>query len=145
MKTYIITVAKEFMKGHPNEGQPTGFSFQIWKRWKKHTIRENVDYWKRIIDQVNEGNAKLSVREWTGKPYRSKQNVIKEYFKGQLSYQLIGISEGFGVQIGDKFFYDDVFIKKLAENDGLSINDFKAWFNKVPFRGIIIHFTKLKY
>ena len=39
---------------------------------KLHTIRANYPLWEKRIKDIQEGHAVLSVRQWSGKPYRSK-------------------------------------------------------------------------
>lgn len=78
MKTYVITLSKQFMKSHPQAGQPTMFKEKLLNKQKLHTIRGNYDLWKKRLDEVQEGKALLSIREWEGMPYRSKQvEIIK--------------------------------------------------------------------
>lgn len=157
MKTYVITVSKNFLKGHPKEGQPTRFREKILNGEKIHTLRGNYKYWSNIIDQVNKGKAVLSVREWTGKPYNSKQQEIKQFTK--LGKEKI-FRDKFGLfhmpqnKEGKKVvlnFFHSPF--NIAENDGLSVEDFHNWFEteakKKKDKGdqelIIIHFTNLRY
>ena len=47
-----------------------------WNFPKIHTIRTNYQLWEKRINEVQEGNAVLSIRQWSGKPYRSKQTTI---------------------------------------------------------------------
>lgn len=148
MKTHVLTFAKQFMNGHPKQGEPTNFEQKIIDTFshdkparKIHTIRGNYPYWKERIDQVNAREAVLSLRNWTGKPYRSKQREFLSLAKA--GYQKFKIDAN-GVNIIDgKYYYDD---KELANNDGLSEIDFWKWFEpKMPFEGIIIHFTDFRY
>lgn len=46
MKTYVITLSKKFMKGHPKEGNPTNFINRFISHDKIHTIRANYALWK---------------------------------------------------------------------------------------------------
>ena len=65
----VITLSKQFLKGHPRAGQPTGFREKFLKGEKVHTIRKNErGYFKDGDD--------LSVRAWSGAAYRSKQVEI---------------------------------------------------------------------
>lgn len=100
IKTYVLTVSRNFPATHPRKGEKTEFVLKIQnglgitckncrevsrfdgdccgylpgqKGEKLHTIRANYDFWKKRIDEVNEGKAILSLRYWTGKPYCSKQ------------------------------------------------------------------------
>lgn len=75
LKTYVITISKKFPGYHPRKGDPTYFSSGIVSRRKKHTIRGNYALWKKRFDEIAAGRAKLSLREWIGKPYCSKQFI----------------------------------------------------------------------
>lgn len=159
IKTHILTFAKHFMKGHPKEGEPTGFAtkivngtsindiFHIANPARKiHTIRSNYDYWLPRIQNVRHKEAYLSCRYWEGKPYQSKQYEFVKIFgndKNKPSTQSIYIGEDWSLFV-DKSYRTT--IDELAKNDGLSIEDFKCWFkDKLPFSGIIIHFTDFRY
>lgn len=151
MKTYVLTVSKVFLKGHPKAGHPTHFKEQISTGDKKHTIRQNYDYWSEVIDQVKAGQAILSVREWTGKPYRSKQEEFLRLDKDSgIGYQEIFMTHSgwcWEASIEGEYV---VQLDTVCKNDGLSKSDFESWFfpdyNKNDVvSGIIIHFTKFRY
>ena len=184
MKTYVITLSKQFMKGHPKAGENTYFKEQLLNtlldkagvsacdccdyktrdcdscghkasnfRKKIHTIRGNYELWKKRIDEVQKGNAVISIRQWSDKPYRSKQEVICELYS----------KDGVGIQklrsMDDIFAYYvksdkgrnvlGEYLETVANNDGLSIDEFKYWFKKklpTPSNPMaIIHFTKFRY
>lgn len=152
MKTYFLTFSLVFPKTHARSGEPTYFREKLITGEKLHTIRANYHLWKKRIDEVNAGEAILSVRYWSGKPYNSKQLRIAEFNK----------DSGVGVQkLG---FYDDgdshysfenpytadsfdVYILELAGNDGLSLEDFREWFRKYDLSKpmAIIQLTKFRY
>ena len=87
MKTFVITVSRQFPSKHIRKGEETNFVKKILNNYtckvdefgtKIRTCRSNYEYWKRIVDEVNAGNAILSVRYWSGKPTMSgsgKTNV----------------------------------------------------------------------
>lgn len=164
MKTYVITVSRKFPTTHKRKGEPTRFLEKIDSREKKHTIRGSFELWKKRIDEVNRGEAVLSLRYWTGKPYASKQSIHREYTK----------DDGIGVQqLNQVTFSDDELVHNsclitnreyddsgaeriysrmmlngvysLAQNDGLSIEDFKEWFKKAECPMAIIWFCKERY
>ena len=153
MKTHVITVSKNFLIGHIREGEPTGFKDKILNGKKIHTIRNNVNHWLKVINDVNSGKFILSVREWSGKPYSSKQNEICQYTK--LGYQFINIDDNGKFHIPkNKKGKNKTTLLTIANNDGLSQEDFEAWFgldkirktkHTIGFTGIIIHFTDLIY
>lgn len=159
-KTYVITLSRVFPAKHSKAGEPTKFrdafnagqvfnrgSGCLYVRPKLHTIRANYPLWEKRIKEVQEGNAVLSVRQWTGKPYRSKQVEIAR----------LTAANGVGIQmlrfLGDNFnggyIRNGVYPsdKILAKNDGLSLADWEAWFRgyDVSKSLAIIHFTKFRY
>lgn len=71
MQTYVLTLAIKFPATHQKKGKPTHFFEKYLSGEKKQTIRGNYELWKRRIDNINAGKAILSIREWTGMPYRS--------------------------------------------------------------------------
>lgn len=142
LKCYVIIVSTVFPKGHIREGQSTNFPDLIISGLKKHTIRLNYQYWKKIVNEVNSGNAYLSVRTWTGKPYRSKQSEFIRFTK-------LGIQKLYGNILEWKIdkCESEVTTVKLSKNDGLNYTDFRFWFGfenrSEPMA--IIHFTDFKY
>ena len=62
MKTYVLTISKNFPSTHSKKGTPTNFFYKIKSGDKKHTIRANYELWKKRIDEVNEGKAIISLR-----------------------------------------------------------------------------------
>lgn len=160
MKTYVLIVSKQFPKKHPRAGERTDFIEKIlnalnsknicyWE--KKHTLRVNYDLWKKRIDEVVNGKAVISLRYWEGKPYRSKQ----------ITFATRTAADGIGVQMGvltnlafsvaneqgGAIHWKHIPITDVAENDGLSRDDFKAWLKGYDLSEplAIIHFTKFRY
>lgn len=167
MKTFVITLSSVFPTTHPRKGKGTAFapSFRNGQTCRKckentpalcmgecfsirkiHTIRANYPLWEKRIAQIQNGEAVLSIRQWTGKPYRSKQVEIArltaedgvgiqklEFVNGNLGLPRIGI----------------VYQRKqeLAINDGLSFEDWFEWFKSYDLSKplAIIHFTKFRY
>lgn len=151
MKTYVLTLSKAFPATHPRKGEPTGFR-EAFSKTKLHTIRANYTLWLKRIAEVQRGEVVLSVRQWSGKPYASKQELIANLTK----------DDGVGIQqlqleVADKLFgiyharIDDgcgsASIIELATNDGLSLEDWKEWFKNYDLSKplAIIHFTKFRY
>lgn len=159
MKTFVLTISMVFPTTHKRSGEPTFFKEQILTaqmdhekghglKEKIHTIRANYELWKNRIDQVKKGEAVLSLRYWSGKPYNSKQ----------VEFCRLDKYSGIGVQqiIFDKDEVLKPFIKdsntfidrsELSNNDGLSLPDFKEWFKKYDLSKpmAIIHFTDWRY
>ena len=147
MKTYVLTISEFFPKTHNKAGLPTGFINSISNKTKKHTIRGNYELWKKRFEKIALGNACLSVRYWTGKPYNSKQ---VEVFN-------LKNTDGIGIEeiLFDDYLYSCLINGKrfsvssefIAENDGLTPNDFEHWFKKYDFSKsmAIIHFSSFRY
>lgn len=140
-KCYVLMVSKVFPKKHTRSGEPTNFIDNIAIGNKKHTIRLNYELWKKRAQEVNSGRAYLSVRTWSDKPYKSKQVIQFEYTS--MDVQKIELTP-----LG--FFIDDydseLMIKELANNDGLSKQDFIDWFNPFPEEPCaVIQFGDFKY
>ena len=142
IKTYVLIVSRDFMKTHPRAGQPTNFRQKIAKKQKIHTIRANYQYWADIAEEVNNGWAVVSVRQWTGKPYNSPEEEIMLLTK-------IGVQRILFNSRRDIFIDHGLFpniLKKLAKNDGLRVQDFNDWFKEFPVDPMaIIHFTDFRY
>lgn len=180
MKTYVLTLSKYFPNNHNKSGYPTHFqeSFSLGTKCKDcsieqdlsginicqcnscvracqlpkiHTIRANYPLWLERFKEIESGNAVLSIRQWLGKPYRSKQVEIA----------LLTAQDGIGIQriqfhkdregVYSLKFFDiegkDYNAVKLANNDGLTFEDWKEWFRTYNLSDplAIIHFTQFRY
>jgi hypothetical protein len=171
-KTYtkVIMVSRYFMKWHLRAGQETNFarliktgqrcnlcSFRGYPSRcmqtnctkhhprKIHTCRCNYPYWEEEIQKLKERNGVLSIRNWTGKPYASKQEVIVDIpscnvhiQKLMLKYDpretvfgdIIDLTPDYVKTVKMRAIVDDkeVNIEELAANDGLSYEDYAGWF-----------------
>ncbi len=146
-KTFILTVSKIFLGDHPKKGQITSFKNKILDNIKIHTMRGNFKYWSSIVKKVNSGQAILSVRQWTDKPYHLDENGIGQIEIARfekLGYQKVKYNRGKLMTIDGKRFTEKKDFKKIAKNDGLTLDEFNDWFPE-KFTGIIIHFTDFKY
>ena len=100
---------------------------------KLHTIRANYPLWKKRIDEVSAGEAELVLYEWTGKPYQSKTRELFRFGKDdEIGVQKLqfktGQINGF-VEDFERFNNEkEVLYDTLANNDGLSLQDFRDWF-----------------
>lgn len=145
MKTYVVTLSKNFMKGHPKEGNPTNFINRFISHDKIHTIRANYSLWEKRIKEIEAAKAILSIRVWKDKPYRS----------GQIEIETLSCINNVGIQKieftndlteciieGKHYSYTEV-----AKNDGLLPEDFLSWFKQSDTSEplAIIHFTKFRY
>ena len=152
-------LSRVFPKTHPRAGEDTGFKPKVFASFnnmpcylkKLHTIRANYPLWKERFDEVQRGEAIINLRQWLGEPYRSKTVLIKT----------LTAADGIGLQRldfkmpdhGDQPFYvidDSMFFttgKVLAQNDGLSLDDWQSWFKDYDWSQplAIIHFTPFRY
>lgn len=171
MNKYVLMLSKAFPVTHPRKGEPTDFRTKLLSaryrqegetlytasdgKCKLHTIRGNYDLWRKRFDEIEAGRAYLSVRQWEGKPYASKQVEIMRLYK----------EDGIGMQslcfAGNNSKKDrelhrpivggttEVDYRKLAANDGLSLQDWEDWFTTGDYDlsepMVIIHFTKFRY
>lgn len=151
MKTYVITLSKYFLATHKRAGEKTNFKEKFLSGEKIHTIRANYPLWEKRIKEVQEGCAVLSIRQWIGKPYRSKQIEIATLTaKNGIGVQkLIFVGNDIMLPVveygGNKFRSMDRY--RLASNDGLSFKNWVDWFRGYDFSKTmaIIHFTKFRY
>lgn len=165
MKTYVLTVSRTFPKTHKRAGELTHFVEKILvgqydknekfylqdtkadfdrevffecREPKLHTIRANYEFWSKRIAEIQNGNAVLSLRYWSGKPYNSKQvEICKIDHNSPVGIQKITIPLMNNIDA----------IRELSKNDGLSLEDFEEWFKKYDFSKplAIIHFTAFRY
>ena len=145
MKTYVLTLSKVFPKTHKRAGELTGFELLFKYFYKKHTIRENYPLWEKRISEIQAGRAVLSVRQWEGKPYRSKQVEIGILTsKDGVGIQMLKMIDLFRPAIINEH---KVELPVLAANDGLLFNDWYEWFKGYDLKKplAIIHFSELRY
>ncbi len=167
----VRTFSRYFPKGHPKEGKPTFFVEKIYKclylmkAVPKEIVNDfnfavmNDDNYKPKLHTVRAGKHfkagdYFSPRIWIGKPYNSKQITISEDIKLEKVFDIkIEIDKDYiCVLIDDYAFYEEnsrfvtqaEALETLALNDGLSVSDFKSWFNwgKQPFDGQILCWSK---
>lgn len=169
-KIYYLTLSEAFPSTHIRAGQPTNFedafkAGQVFNRGseclhrhpKLHTIRANYEFWRKRFEKIKTGEACLSIREWIGRPY-GKDSYQREI--ARLTHE-----DGIGIQKlefrrkeGTAKFVDGILrpfadgkridrTERLANNDGLSFEDWEAWFKDYDLSKpmAIIHFTKFRY
>jgi len=154
----VITFSTRFQKQHPRAGEETFFVEKFVNSAKP--IKSLNDIPNQLKGRVNDfflmaGDLKkhhtiragnrfvegdiFSPRIWSGKPYASKQIDLCEDLTIKKVWN-IEINTDFEIWIDKKFYAhissDDAEI--LANNDGLSLKDFKLWFNDLPYIGQII-------
>lgn len=143
-----------FPANHKRHGKPTYFKEKFFGTpgmiRKIHTIRANYALWRKRFEKIAAGEASLSVREWMGAPYRSKQREIARLTKDDG----IGLQQLTDIDTNAYCFYPCVRIDKrnidkvlVAKNDGLSLDDWREWFKKYDHTKplAIIHFTSFRY
>ena len=171
MKTYVLTLSKTFPKWHPRAGEPTYFKEKFEQAQaitkagkfpcvlpypdfidpKYHTLRGNYERWEKIFEQIDQGEACLVLKQWSGVPYRSKQETIAVLTKedGIGIQRLFFNADSDGQHVWWNFNIDGRYdvIERLAANDGLSLDDWKAWFKSCDLSKplAIIHFTPFRY
>lgn len=146
MKTFVLIISERFPATHKRAGEDTAFEGNILFDNKIHTIRANYPLWEKRIKQVNAGEAVLSLRVWSGKPYRSKQREI--FYFTRAGIEKLKFSQAQFVPIvinGDCYAKPDPH--KMAKNDGLSMADFEDWFKGYDKTKpmAIIHFSNFRY
>ena len=122
---------------------------------KLHTIRSNYELWAKRIKEVQKGEACLSLRYWSGKPRRSKQvefaRLTKEDGIGLQEFKVVEHVAEFGDEraayVIDNSAKTMLLSETIANNDGLSIGDWREWFRNYDLSkpSAIIHFTNFRY
>lgn len=162
-KTYVLTLSKHFLANHKRAGEETYFKekfllgqgltdYDTPSLAKLHTIRANYPLWEKRIKEVQEGRAVLSVRQWMGKPYRSKQiEIARMTAEGGVGVQKLSFYKDKDGMASLRFFnINGKYIDRetlVANNDGLSKEDWQEWLRGYDLSKpiAIIHFTKFRY
>lgn len=174
MKAYVLTLSVVFPVTHRRAGERTNFKEKranaIYRMRhpevfepcepnngdeKYHTIRGNYELWHKRFEEIERGEAYLSIRQWSGKPYASKQIEIARLTK----------EDGIGIQLlcfaGNQTKKDrelhrpivggtrEIDYRQLAMNDGLTVEDWEDWFSNPDYDlrepMAIIQLTKFRY
>jgi hypothetical protein len=92
---------------------------------------------------------RISLRAWTGKPYRSKQRILRESVVGKvatirMNYAVVDGMTWWEVQI-DGQHIDSLEVTKFAQADGFAdFTEMAEWFiaqHGLPFEGIVIYWS----
>jgi len=135
------------MKGHPKAGQPTYFVEKFVKSLHLHGIKPfdigchfshelyhlaQPKHHTIRMGRHFKSQDELTVAVWSGKPYRSKQIKLWTGSIRTINVLIYSSSQGFRFmkQDTDSVLYQ-IGSLHLAKNDGLSHEDFQAWF-KLP-------------
>jgi len=150
-KNVILMLNGVFPAKHKKAGKPTMFADLLYASRKIHSVRVDASgLWAKRVEEVNSGKKLLSVREWTGRPYRSEQRELKMF--GRTGMQHITMA----------YLPDDALpqcwidnkrvpVEDVASNDGLGVEDFVDYFfgkcgcKSNVFEGVVIHFTDFRY
>ena len=145
----ILSLCKTFPTGHRTVGEPTLLDKNLTDGVKIHTVRGNAgNTWGKRCQDVMQGRKYLSVRQWTGRPYNSKQEEIARFDKIGLQKITMTYSSEDAVS---RCWVDGhrVPVEMVAANDGLTTEDFVNWFfGRNPeniFEGVVIQFTDFRY
>ena len=161
MKTYVLMLSQVFPTDHPKAGKPTGFQNKLqaalngWSDLtfaKLHTIRANYHLWAKRFEQIERGEACLSIRQWIGKPYASKQiEIVRLTKEDGIGLQKFEVYANYaGINNWQHFKIDDrgyMSINDIPNKDGLSREDWIDWFKNYDLSKpmAIIQFTKFRY
>ena len=154
-------LSQVFPANHPKAGIHTGFQHKLqaalngWSDhafYKVHTIRANYPLWAKRFEQIERGEACLSIRQWSGKPYSSRQVEIARLTKEDgIGLQKFEVSANYaGINNWQHFKIDDrrcMSINDIPNKDGLTREDWIDWFKNYDLSKpmAIIQFTKFRY
>ena len=148
----VITLARNFMQGHPKAGRPTYFVERALASMgypvsdeikpfadlliyhgilhkggeKRHTIR----FGRRWKD-----GDMASLRVWSGKPYNSKQIAIAPDVRLRVVNIIVDYKIGFIYKEFNGSGFKTLDPNILAINDGLTFEDFSEWFEFKKHKG----------
>ena len=164
----IIIFSRVFPSYHPKSGEETFFVEKILKGLINNNVyplvgKNSLNIPISMIDKIKEcepkyhtiraGNRwkdgdKFSPRVWSGKPYRSKQIIIAPDIEIKKIWNIEIKNRDFYLCENEGCLFDLVnsispikteTLGNIANNDGLELMDFLAWFQfPKPFKGQII-------
>jgi len=151
MKNYNLIIDTYFNSKHKKAGLQTGFVHQMFDGNKIHQIVKDFDKWEERIEKVNNGKAVLHLKFWDSTPH-AKNSKLNEFLvvtnKNDISIQEMAFFKEKGklvpaVHTGFGNF-KNIDIKVMAQNEGMSIDDFNNSYENTESYGII-HFTEFHY
>ena len=143
----MLVLSTVFGRGHKRVGQPTHFVESMQAGTKLHTIRANTELWRRRAAKIDAGEMELSIRVWSGRPYRSQQVEVARLT--QLHVQSIeavmGATDALprvwidGQEVAD--------VEQVARNEGLELADWVGLFLKRTnhYEGVVLQFGSFRY
>lgn len=156
----VITFSRTYPSYHPRAGEPTYFVEKMLKSLEPESKTWNPPYAQLLKNGLSlfvgdliepkhhtiraghrwkEGDW-FSPRVWSGKPYNSKQIQFAPdiQIKKVWDFDISGHDGKFFID-GKTLAECHIFLIDIAENDGLTAADFRAWFkHPKPFSGQII-------
>jgi len=160
----VMIVSRNFPKHHKRAGESTMFVEKIWeslgypKRITMNGLEQEFYNWNKVKHQYmmkhhtimsgfsRKVGEKISLRIWSGKPYRSKQITIYDDIEIKKIYNI----EIMTTEDGVFFVINNVIrnINTISNNDGLNYKDLLSWFVDDPkynlyFSGQIICWNEI--
>lgn len=156
----VVILSKDIFARGKKASAPSFFERKVKNGSKRHTVRANFDYWKQKIERLKEQGGTLSLRQWSGKPYRSSQETILEIPASMVEVQRLSLVR-LQTETKKGTFYSFLAkidgtrypLETIARNDGLTEEEFTEWFNPffdeveyaTPLAFAVIHFTTFRY
>ena len=156
----VITFSQKFPSYHPKAGQPTYFVEAFYKSLfvmkclpkeleesfnhevflngmtKHHTVRSGNRFKKGDFFSPRVWGTDVNPKSGKSGAYHSKQIILSHDTEIKNIWD-IEINEATEISINGKFISYGWEVE-LANNDGLSWQEFNDWFVKLPFKGQII-------
>ena len=156
----VITFSQKFPSYHPKTGQPTYFVEAFYKSLfvmkclpkeleesfnhevflngmtKHHTVRNGNRFKKGDFFSPRVWGTDVNPKSGKSGAYHSKQIILSHDTEIKNVWD-IEINEATEISINGKFISYGWEVE-LANNDGLSWQEFNDWFVKLPFKGQII-------
>ena len=156
----VITFSQKFPSYHPKAGQPTCFVEAFYKSLfvmkclpkeleesfnhevflngmtKHHTVRSGNRFKKGDFFSPRVWGTDVNPKSGKSGAYHSKQIILSHDTEIKNVWD-IEINEATEISINGKFISYGWEVE-LANNDGLSWQEFNDWFVKLPFKGQII-------
>ena len=163
----VITFSQKFPSYHPKAGQPTYFVEAFYKSLfvmkclpkeleesfnhevflngmtKHHTVRSGNRFKKGDFFSPRVWGTDINPKSGKSGAYHSKQIILSHDTEIKNVWD-IEINEATEISINGKFISYGWEVE-LANNDGLSWQEFNDWFVKLPFKGQIICWNDVVY
>lgn len=156
-----IMCSRTFPKEHPKSGQPTGFVEKVWNSFRREdfSLPESFNQWVKnfpflgneYLNAVHKASVTdckhttiragsrfkpgdmISLRVWSGAPYRSKQIEFAQVeVKKTWGVEIYIKDEELAITIINEPYFHIADNAIVANNDGLHLDDFTDWFKIHP-------------